>query len=201
MRVGLIGPAGPSGADVLREAAEFLLLDAQADAVIYLGVDGAAERLCLEWELELRAELPDGDFLTGALAAAVKGTPKEIEALLARDQQRTRLAALRTLPPPPARAVEMIGDRIVLVVYDKKVLDEDDIANASIIVYGRAEAPLMKRFGPRAFFTPGPLSGGAIGLLELDAEGQVVVATYTPSGELLARERLQARATKLTVSQ
>lgn len=200
MRVGLIGPAGASGAEALREAAEFLLLDAKADAVIYLGVDGAAERLCLEWELELRAELPDGDFLTGALSAAVRGTPQEIETLLARDRQRARLAALRTLPPPPARAVEMIGDRIVLVVYDKKVLDEDDIANASIIVYGRAEAPLLKRFGPRAFFTPGPLARGAVGLLELDGEGRVVVATYTPAGEPLARELLQSRTNKLTVS-
>ncbi|MEO0326623.1 MAG: hypothetical protein AAF447_27005, partial [Myxococcota bacterium] len=79
-------------------------------------------------------------------------------------------------------------------------LDEDDIANANIIVYGHAEGPLLKRFGPRAFFTPGPLARGTVGLLELDGDGHVVIATYTPAGEALTREQLQGRATKLTVS-
>ncbi|MEM1417053.1 MAG: hypothetical protein AAGH15_19305 [Myxococcota bacterium] len=200
MRIGLIGPAAKADEEALREAAEFLLLDAHADPVIYLGDDDAAERLCLDWELELRAELPDGDFLTGALALALEGAPPEIERLLERDRQRERLSRLRTLPPPPARAVEMVGDRIVLVVYDKKVLDEDDIANASIIVYGRSEEELLKRFGPRAFFTPGPLSRGVVGVLEVEDDGRVALATFSTEGEPRGREVLHGGASKLTVS-
>jgi len=44
---------------------------------------------------------------------------------------------VRRLPPPPARAIEMIDDRVVLLVHDKAVLDEEDIANAHLIVYGK----------------------------------------------------------------
>ena len=65
------------------------------------------------------------------------------------DAKLARLEFLRTLPPAPARAIEMIGDRIILAVHDKKVLDEEDIANAHVIVYGRSDEMLLKQFGPR----------------------------------------------------
>ncbi len=198
MRIGLIGPA--HDLTVLREAAEFLLGDAGVDQAIYLGADDAAREMTLAWEAELR-EGETRDFLTLAAEVAAVGTADEIETFLSVDEQLSRLDAVRTLPPAPARAIEMIGDRIVLVIHDKKVLDEEDIANAAVIVYGESQEMLLKRFGPRYFFTPGPLEAGKVGLLELEEDGRIAVAAYAPSGEPLWREVLQGRkSSKVSVS-
>ncbi len=199
MRIGFIGPAGDTDLSVLREATEFLLGDANAEQAIYLGEDGAADRLAEIWMAELQ-EGAEGDFLASAAALAVDGSPTAIESLLEREEQARRLSRLRTLPPAPARAVEMMEDRILLAVHDKSILDEEDIANASVIVYGRSQEALLKRFGPRYFFTPGPLSGGTVGLFEADDEGRISVAAYAPTGEPLWREVLQGRRSKVSVS-
>ncbi|HJL05719.1 MAG TPA: hypothetical protein RMH85_07650 [Polyangiaceae bacterium LLY-WYZ-15_(1-7)] len=199
MRIGLIGPAEGADEGVLREATEFLLGDAAVDQAIYLGEDGAAEAMATRWAEELAGE--DGrDFLSRAAELAVSGSAPEIDALLDADAQLRRLEGLRTLPPPPARAVEMVEDRIVLVVHDKKILDEEDIANATVIVYGRSDAMLLKRFGPRYFFTPGPLAAGKVGLIDAEEDGRIAVAVYAPSGMPLHREVLQGRRTKVSVS-
>ncbi|MEM9074247.1 MAG: hypothetical protein AAGE52_37485 [Myxococcota bacterium] len=199
MRIGFIGPAIGVERSVLREATEFLLGDAEADQAIYLGEDDAADAMAAEWMSELDTG-PSGDFLTRAATIAAEGSADEIDRLLDHDRQVRRLALLRQLPPAPARAVEMIEDRIVLVVHDKSILDEEDIANASVIVYGRSEKSLLKRFGPRYFFTPGPLSGGVVGLFEADEDGKIAVAAYAPTGEPLWREVLQGRRSKVSVS-
>lgn len=197
MRIGLIGPAHDLA--VLREAAEFLLGDAEVDQAIYLGEDDAAREMARAWAAELRGD-DNRPFLEVAVDVAASGTSDAIEALLDIDEQVTRLDAIRTLPPAPARAVEMIGDRIVLVIHDKKVLDEEDIANAAVIVYGRSQEMLLKRFGPRYFFTPGPLEQGRVGLIDLEEDGRIAVAAYAPSGEPLWREVLQGRKGKVSVS-
>jgi hypothetical protein len=102
---------------------------------------------------------------------------------------------------PPKQAIEMLDDRIVIVVYDKAVLDKDDIANAHIVVYGRSKEALLKQFGPRAFFTPGLLSGGQLGVLSVDTAGTVTVETFTPDGKRLEQQELKTRAgSKMTVS-
>ena len=46
-------------------------------------------------------------------------------------------------------------------MHDKAILDEDDVANAHVIVYGEAADADFKRFGPRSFLTPGPVAKGA----------------------------------------
>ena len=199
MRIGLIGPAEDATA-ALREAAEFLLGDAEVDQVIYLGEDETLRKMSREWARDLAGG--DGrDFLSRAAKVAVDGSPDAIEAFLEADQQIRRISRLRTLPAAPARAVEMVGDRIVLVVHDKKVLDEEDIANAAVIVYGESKEALLKQFGPRYFFTPGPLSAGRVGMLELDEEGRIVALAFEPSGMPVWREVLMGRGAKLTVAQ
>ncbi len=200
MRIGLLGPAGDDEG-ALREAAEFLLGDAAVDQAIYLGLDDTVERVVVSWAKEITHGLADEDaFLERAASLACKGTPEEIETLLAADAQLERLSLLRTLPPPPARAIEMIDDRIVLVVHDKAILDEEDIANASLIVYGKSDEALLKRFGPRCFFTPGPLSAGCVGMVELERDGLIVVGLFDPSGVPLWREPLQGRTAKVSVT-
>jgi len=200
MRIGLLGPAGGEHV-ALREAAEFLVADLEVDRTIYLGEDDAIERLVREGSEVLRG--PRGAreaFLERAAQLAASGEAGQIEALLRADAELRRLGSIQRLPPPPARAVEMLEDRIVLIVHDKSNLDEEDIVNAQVIVYGRSKEMLLKRFGARYFFTPGPLSGQKVGVLELEADGSLTIAAYAPSGAPLWREALQAKGTKLSVS-
>ena len=198
MRIGLIGPAEDSQAE-LREAAEFLLGDAEVDQAIYLGEDETLRSMTIRWAHDL-ANGDERDFLSRAADIAIEGSADAIEAFLDADAQIRRISRLRTLPSAPARAVEMVGDRIVLVVHDKKILDEEDIANAAVIVYGQSKEALLKQFGPRYFFTPGPLSGGRVGMLELDEEARIVAATFEPSGAPVWRKVLHGRGSRLTVS-
>lgn len=198
-RIGLIGPADGADPKLLRSLCEVLLIKHSVEQAIYLGDDDAAEKVSAAWADELN-EGDTRDFLTQAAELAVQGNPDAIEALLERDQELARLNLLRALPPAPARAVEMVGDRIVLVVYDKKILDEEDIANAHIIVYGKAPEMLLKQFGPRYFFAPGPVAEGKVGMLEMDDEGRVSAVMLDVEGKETFREELVARKSKMMVT-
>lgn len=200
MRVGIIGPADGHH-DLLREAAGFLLGDAAVDQAIYLGVDDAVDRVVQTWSAEVMGDA-DGSraFLDRAAGLALEGTPSAIEALLDTDDQLRRLSNLRRLPPAPARAIEMVEDRIVILVHDKAVLDEEDIANAHVLIYGKSSEPLLKRFGPRCFFTPGPLSDRKVGILDVERDGRMAVGLYEPNGTSIWREALQGRGVKIMVS-
>ncbi len=200
MRIGLIGPADGNIA-LLREAAEFLLGDCGADEAVYLGADDAATTVVEGWAREVMAG-PAGEdaFLAEAADRAVRGDADALDELLARDAEVRRLSALRCLPPPPARAVEVIDEKVVLLVHDKSQLDEDDIANAFLVVYGRGKQAAVNRFGPRTFFTPGPLSGSRVALIEREADGGLAIALYDPStGEPAGRETLIHRGTRFVV--
>ena len=101
MRIGLIGPAEDATAE-LREAAEFLLGDAEVDQAIYLGQDETLRKMSREWARDL-AQGDGRDFLSRAVKVATDGDPDAIEAFLEADQQIRRISRLRTLPPAPAR--------------------------------------------------------------------------------------------------
>jgi len=200
MRLGLLGPADGETA-VLREAVEFLVGDAAVDQAIYLGTDDAVDHVIAAWAEELVGGSATEDaFLDRVAGLAPRGPATLLEKLLAGDAAVQRLDAVRKLPPPPARAVEMLDDRIVLVVHDKAVLDEDDIANAHLVVYGKSLAAGLKRFGHRYFFTPGPLRDRKVGIVELEDDGRVAVSLYDPSGAPLFRETLERRTGKLVVA-
>jgi hypothetical protein len=94
----------------------------------------------------------------------------------------------------------MLGDRIVLLVHDKAHLDEDDIANANLVVYGRSPAADLKRFGHRYFFTPGPMREGRIGVVDLEDDGRIAVSLYDPGGVPHLREILERRTGKVVVA-
>ena len=198
MRLGLIGP-GNGDAVALREAIEFLVGDAAVDQAVYLGTDDLVERVLETWSRELLGEGGDDAFLDRVAAQARTAPAPELERLLAADLAYERLDVVRKLPPPPARAVEMLEDRIVLIVYDKAVLDEEDIVNAQLIVYGKAAKDDLKRFGSRYFVTPGPLAGGKVGLVDVEADGRIAVALYDPAGTPLFREALATRTGKMLV--
>jgi hypothetical protein len=198
MRLGLIGPSNGDAA-ALREAVEFLVGDAAVDQAIYLGNDDAIDQVLAAWSEELLGVGGEDAFLDRVARVARTASSAELEKLLAADVAVERLGVVRCLPAPPARAMEMIDDRVVLLVHDKAMLDEEDIANAHLIVYGKSPKDDLKRFGQRYFFTPGPLSGGKVGLVDVESDGRIAVALYDPAGAPLFREALVARTGKLMV--
>ncbi len=201
MKIGFIGPAG-GDLNLLRQAIEFLIHDAGVDQAIYLGVDEDIDATVTV----LAEEIMEGSasteaFYDRALALARDGDAAAIDQLLAADERVRRLRCVRKLPPAPARTVEMIEDRIVTVVYDKGTLQEDDIANATLLVYGLAKEPLLKRFGPRYFFTPGPLYNQRVAVVEADSESNITIGLYDPAGAPVWRETLAGRGgSRVTVA-
>jgi hypothetical protein len=196
MRIGLIGPAGQARPK-LERAIELLTGDRAMNQVIYLGNDDAAGLVIAE---RARAGLAQDAFLARGAELACAGSADDIAQLLHEQRETGRLGLVRNLPEPPARAIEMMDKWIVLAVHDKAVLDEDDISNAHIIVYGRSEAPGLNRFGPRCFFTPGPLGLDRIGCLELMPEGHVEVRLLALDGGVQWSEPLYAGGAKLVVT-
>jgi hypothetical protein len=196
MRMGLIGPAA-EGARELMRAVALLRADEAVRRIVYLGADSAVDGLALPQE---QPGIGENDFLTRAAVLACEGNADDIGALLAQERAGRRAQLLRKLPDAPARAIEMMDKWIVLAVYDKAVLDEDDIANAHIIVYGRADEPGLKRFGPRCFFTPGPLARGRVGCLELMPHGHIEVRLLDLDGNVILREALYGAGARLVVS-
>lgn len=196
MRIGILGPSLDAAA--LREAITFLFLDADVGQIVFLGDSAFLDGTMSAWAEEL-AGAGEPDFLARAVEVACTGTAEALDALLGRDDLSARLGQVRKLPPPPARAIELVDDRVVLFVHDKGVLDEEDIANAHLIVHGASARAELKKFGKRVFFTPGPIEGGAVGVVESDEDG-VSAALYEIGGRPILREPLLSAQSKVTVT-
>lgn len=196
MRIGLVGPGADARSD-LERGLGLLLRDPTVRHVLYLGDDDAVDPVVAAW----REQGIDDDALLGqAVELACGGSPDQIGALLREDRASRRGLAVRKLPALPSRAIEMIERFIVLGVHDKAVLDEDDIASAHIIVYGKSDGPSLRRFGPRSFFTPGPVRGGHVGCLSIEPSGNCEVSLLGLSGNVVLREQLPSPGAKLVVS-
>ena len=105
MRLGFIGPA-EGDVEALREALDFLLGDAGADTVIYMGEDDTADQLAEETRRAASGG-SDGSFFGAAREAAIGGSAEQIGALLGAEEELEKLSALRILPPSPMRAIEI----------------------------------------------------------------------------------------------
>jgi hypothetical protein len=95
------------------------------------------------------------------------------------------------LPSGPSRTVEILDGRVVLFVYDKSILNEEDIAAAQILVFGKAREPLIRRVGPRIFLTPGPIGcpTGGSALLDDGVDG-IRIEILGPGGAVMARDHV-----------
>jgi hypothetical protein len=196
MRIGIIGQAGKS-AEELRRAIDLFLIDTRIKQIIYLGDDDAIDAVVNDFA---RESLGEEEFLRRGAALACAGSADQIENLLAEDRAAQRLSLLRCLPEPPARAIEMLEKWIVLAVHDKAILDEDDVANAHVIVYGKAAEADFKRFGPRSFLTPGPLARGRVGRVALRADGGLEVALLDLEGNVMLNESISPELAKVVVT-
>jgi hypothetical protein len=201
MRIGLVGPSEEDPA-LLREAGEFLLGDCAVEQAFYLGTEPTLQAVVEAWGAEVMQGAPtEQRFLDQALELALGQDSASIRSLLARDRERARLSALSCVPAPPGRQIELFDDKVVLFVHDKAQLDQEDIANAFLIVYGRSKQVAQHRFGPRTFFTPGPLKLGRVAVLERAPDGQLAIAQFDPrTGEPRGRELVHLRRSRLVVT-
>jgi hypothetical protein len=171
MRLGILGPAKGDLAGLAR-AARMLLDDAQVDKVIYLADDGALDAVVRSWARGMVSGNPSEDALfMRAAARCAQASPEAIDAFVTRERARERLRVLTSLPEGARRTIEFLDNRVVLFVYDRAILDEEDIAAASVLVFGRSVDPQMKRIGSRVFVAPGRIGWPGAGSGVLDDEG------------------------------
>jgi hypothetical protein len=197
MRLGIIGTAQGGTLEQLRSAVELFFGDPQLKQIIYLGDDAALDEVAAQLAHE---QLDEAAFLQRGAELAVHGTADALEQLLRADREAERLSVLRHLPEAPACAIEMLEKWVVLAVHDKAVLEEDDVANAQVIIYGESDEAAFKRFGPRAFLTPGPLHKGCVGSISLRDDGSLDIAILDLQGAILQSDSIAPATGKVVVT-
>jgi hypothetical protein len=196
MRLGFIGPAEKDVA-ALEQASKLLICDFEVDTLIYLGEDDALREFIAAHESE-----GSGHTVEQRVAeVAATGSASDIEDVLRKLRGARYLGKLRVAPPAPRRAMEMLDDRIVLIVRNKSTIGEEDVINSNLVIYGDAQDLMFKRFGPRSFFSPGSLDAGHVGMLDDHSEaGGVVLKAIDLSGEVTWSEPIQGRGAKVMVA-
>jgi hypothetical protein len=191
MRLGLLGPSQGNSAGLGR-AAEFVLNVARVDRAVYLGDDGALESTVTSWAERLVGPDPtDAGTFRRAAALALKGDPAQIDRFVVSERARLRLRALESLPGGDGRTIEMIGDRVAVLIHDKANLDEEDIVSANLLVYGKSAEPLIRKIGARWFISPGFLGcpKGGIAVIE-DKDEKVFAEIFDDQGTCTLTESL-----------
>ena len=201
MRLGLLGPAG-SDVGALGRAAEFLLNTVRVHRAIYLGNDGALDRAVAAWARKLVGDDPSDDGAWRRAAdGALTGSAADVDKFVGAERARLRLKSLEALPEEISRTIEMVGDRVAVLIHDKALLDEEDILAANLLFFGKSDGPLIRKIGARWFVTPGPIGseGGGIAVLD-DEKDDIQITIYDSTGKATQTESLSVqRATKMRV--
>ena len=196
MRFGFVGPAESDSA-LLELAVDLLVTQLEVDMIIYLGADEAIRDFITARQRD-KSEL---SFEQRVAQVAATGSPSEITEVVHALRGARHLEKLRLLPRPPANAIEMLDDRIILLVRNKSSIGEEDVINSNVVVYGDGKELTFKRYGPRCFFSPGPLEGGHVGILGNEAAGGgVSLHAIALTGELSWIEPIQGRGAKMKVA-
>jgi hypothetical protein len=201
MKLGLMGPAD-GDVRALGAAAELLVGVLKVDRAIYLGRDDALERTIDAWTKRLVGDDPtEVAMWRRAAELAVVGSPAEIDGFVHKERARHALHVFESIPSGEARTIEIVGDRVAVLVYEKALLDEEDIFAANLIVYGKSDEPVVRRIGARWFITPGKLGSPGGGTCVLDDGGDDVSLTlYDTSGKACHHEALTLiRSTKMRI--
>lgn len=140
----------------------------------------------------------DRDEAARLLELALRGSPEEIEALLEARRLSRLLRQTFFVPPPPTKTIELLREKLILLTAEKRALDEEDIVNAHAVLFGDAEEPFVKLFGPRLFASPGAMPG-AYGVLSCDARGILEVKIYSQAGALLAHGSSEASSVRFSI--
>lgn len=205
MRFGLLGPANGDLA-ALEKGARLLLFEHAADEVMYLGPDDALDRVALDWVRSLVGEDPsETGVWRRAAERCSKADPKQIDEFLRAEFERDRLKALRCLPGAASRTIEILEGHLAVLLYDKALLDEEDILPASLLIFGRSAQPVFRPVGQRTFISPGDLGQGqgqgGVMLLSSVSPDALELLLLRPDGEVLAKHSITcpSRAAKLRV--
>src|SRR6185369_15361056 len=149
------------------------------------------------WARDLVGADPTEEALfTRAAARCANASPGEIDHFVEGERARLRLKMFVSLPSRSRRAVEILDGRVVLLVHDKATLDEEDIAAAQILVFGKSAEPMIRRVGPRMFVAPGPIATGDGGsaLLDDGGGGGIRIEIINAAGAVTAQEILAGAA-------
>jgi len=191
MRLGLIGPA--HGGDArLERAVRFLSSEQAVQRAVYLGTDQALDRVVRALAEHLVDDDPaDSAMWPRAAAQCAAGAPDAIDRFIAAERSRLALAVFGALPSEDTRLVELLSGKVAVMIYDKARLDEDDIASATLIVFGKSPEPLVKPIGSRWFLSPGPLDEYGIMTLE-DSDSGINLKLFDNACKLVRSARLVA---------
>ncbi|MFY3745874.1 hypothetical protein ACOQFB_18320 [Anaeromyxobacter sp. Red801] len=102
----------------------------------------------------------------------------------------------------PAKVIDLLDGLLCCAVHDKAELTRDDIANATLLLHGRAPRAALVAIGPRCFVAPGRVRAAAAApgaapepptcaVLELGPDG-FALAVLGLDGAELRRERAAA---------
>lgn len=196
MRLGLLGPA-EGDLVTLRNNARFLLEERKVDRAIYLGKDRALDDVVMAWASDLVGEDPTDDAIwLRAADRCTSASPEEIRSFLRAELDRRELARLEVLPGVGSRSVELLNGKVVVLIYDKAHLDEEDIVAASLLVFGKSPQLMMKQVGPRWFLSPG--NQGSI-VLE-DRDDGIHLTAFGPNLNELKEQNLElGKGTRMRV--
>jgi hypothetical protein len=193
MRFGILGPA-QGDLPALARGAQQLLDEARADKVLYLSDDDALDQVVAGWAQGLvGANAEEAALFDRAAAKCAVASHAEVDAFVASERARLRLKVLVSLPASPGRTIEFLDGRVVLFVYDKAALDEEDIVAASLLVFGKSQESMIKKVGTRTFMAPGWVTSetGGRALLD-DASGGLRIEIFNAKGIVTAREFIGA---------
>jgi hypothetical protein len=196
VRLALLG-FGDGDVGALARAAYSALIRLEADRVVYLGGDAALDDVVFGWTYLLDAVEPLSERARMLLDAG----PAQLEEELARERARRDLQRLHALPGPNLRAIEMLHDRLLVLIDDKGGLDEEDLLPASFIAFGKGDA-IIRRVGTRVFLCPGSPKKRTEGILLLEESdaGAVIATLHDVDGMVRAKELLEtSRALKMKV--
>jgi len=192
MRLGVLGPA-QGDLPALAVRVQRLLDEQLAEKVIYLADDGALEQIVASWARDIVGDDMDEHavFERAAMRCAAASS-EAIDEFVASERARLRLKVLVSLPETK-RLNELLGGRVALFVDDAATLSEEDLAGASLLVFGKSDEPMIKRVGARLHVAPGPIDSTTGGCAVLDdGAGSVRVEILSSSGEVTAREIMAA---------
>jgi hypothetical protein len=189
MRLGLIGPARDQAA-ALERAVRFLSRERRVHRAVYLGLDAALEQVV--GALARRAVDDDpgvGAVWSRAARRCALASPADLDHFLEGERERLGLMVFGALPGADTRLVELLSGKVAVMIHDKALLDEDDIASAAFLVFGKSAEPVVKPIGSRWFVSPGPLGEGGVAVLD-DGSGEVELTLFDAECREVRRERL-----------
>lgn len=185
---------------------------ARVDRVFFLGgccsdVDAALARRRPGARAESPVPRSDAEFLSAVEGALAR------HAIAARDPFASKVVRVASRACPeyasgtvPRKQVDLVEGMIFCLVHDKKDLDRDDIANASVILHGNSGNAGLVQFGPRTFVTPGPLRAparaghpGSYAVVDVTPK-ELVLSVFSEAGGELGRQRASfAAGAKMSV--